>query len=218
MFIGHYAPAFVAATHPKAPHLGVLFVAAQFVDYAFFALTLAGIEQLQPAPEVTGLMPFALCHMPYTHSLLGTLGWALAFALIVRLFSRDWTAPVVAGAVVASHWLLDLIVHRPDLTLAGAPPWLGLGLWDLPAIEMPFEALLANGALIWFAVRTRARNREGTHALMLLAVAMALFQAWNWLAPAPETVTAALPLSAITAYTALALLAWWAGENRELKA
>lgn len=218
MFIGHYAPAFVAATHPKAPHLGVLFVATQFVDYAFFGLVLANVEHLQPAPEVTGIMPFLLCDMPYTHSLAGTLGWALAFALVVRFFTRDWTSAAIAGAVVTSHWLLDLIVHRPDLTLAGGAPSLGLGLWDQPAIAMPLEAVLANGALIWFAARTRAKNREGTHALMLLAVAMALFQAWNWLAPAPETITAALPLSALTAYTALALLAWWAGENRELKA
>ena len=43
MFIGHYAPALVAATMPKAPRLGTLFIAAQLVDLAFFLFVLGGI-------------------------------------------------------------------------------------------------------------------------------------------------------------------------------
>ena len=35
MFIGHYAPAMIAATHPKAPGLGTLFVAGQLIDFGF---------------------------------------------------------------------------------------------------------------------------------------------------------------------------------------
>ena len=51
MFIGHYAPAFVAASitarRPKAgPGLGTFFVAAVLVDCVFFAFALIGIEKI----------------------------------------------------------------------------------------------------------------------------------------------------------------------------
>jgi hypothetical protein len=50
MFIGHFAPAMVAATHPKAPGLGTLFVAGQLLDFGFFGLALAGIEKFRITP------------------------------------------------------------------------------------------------------------------------------------------------------------------------
>ena len=43
---------------------------------------------------------------------------------------------------------LDLLVHRPDLTLAGDPPKLGLGLWNIPLLEMPLEIALTLGATV----------------------------------------------------------------------
>ena len=56
--------------------------------------------------------------MPYTHSLVATLAWSvIAFLMAwkaIRLAAREALA---VAAVVASHWFLDLIVHRPDLPL-----------------------------------------------------------------------------------------------------
>jgi len=43
MFIGHFAPALIAATRPKAAGLGTLFVAAQLVDIGFAALLFPGV-------------------------------------------------------------------------------------------------------------------------------------------------------------------------------
>ncbi len=128
MFIGHFAPAFVAASlGPRAPKLGTAFVAAQLVDWAFFGLALLGVEKMRIEPGATVMVPFDLYHMPYTHSLLGSGLWALAFALIVGLSTRNSLGAVLAGLVVMSHWLLDWVAHRPDLTLAGGEaavwPW-----------------------------------------------------------------------------------------------
>lgn len=72
MFIGHFAPAFIAAAvSPQSPRLGTVFVAAQLIDWGFFALALIGVEKLRVDPDVSAMVPLDLYHMPYTHSLLG---------------------------------------------------------------------------------------------------------------------------------------------------
>lgn len=140
MFIGHWAAAFAAgAASERAPRLGTLFIAAQLVDWAFFVFVLVGVEKMRIDPSITVLSPFDLYHMPITHSLLGTAGFAVAYGLIVWLGMRDRVAGLITAAVVLSHWLLDWLVHRPDLTLDGNPPLLGLGLWNYPLIEIPLE-------------------------------------------------------------------------------
>ena len=95
MFIGHFAPAMVAATHPKAPGLGTLFVAGQLLDFGFFGLALAGIEKFRITPGITEMVPLDLYDMPYTHSLLGSAIWAAAFALLIWLFTRNRTFPLI---------------------------------------------------------------------------------------------------------------------------
>src|SRR3546814_1809627 len=80
MFVGHFAPALVAATRPHAAGLGTLFVAAQIVDIGFAALLIPGIEAMRIAPGITAMNPMDLYHMPYTHSLLGAALWAALFA------------------------------------------------------------------------------------------------------------------------------------------
>lgn len=217
MFIGHYAPAFVAATSRKAPPLGSLFVAAQLVDFGFFSLMLADVEHMRLVPGITAMNAMDLYDMPWTHSMAGALAWALGLALLVRLIWKSWAAAGIAGAVVFSHWLIDLLVHRPDLTLAGGPPGHGLGLWNHPAIEIPLELAFAYGGLAWFVARTRATSRAGTLSVAVLALAMAGCQAFNWFVQ-PETLTPFFPISGLAAYSVLALLAWWMSANRELRA
>jgi hypothetical protein len=213
MFIGHFAPAIVAATHPKAPSLGKLFVAAQLVDYAFFVLVLTGIEKMRLGTGITAMNNMDLYHMPYTHSLLGTAGWAVLFGVFLYILSRNWVGALIGSGVVFSHWFLDLLVHAPDLTLAGNPPKLGFGLWDSPAIEMPLELGLTFGALVYFARKTKAADRKNNRVWILGVLLLAL-QAYNWFAPEPEILTAWMPISALAAFTLAAGVAYWAGKNR----
>src|SRR3546814_16175126 len=104
MFVGHFAPALVAATRPHAAGLGTLFVAAQIVDIGFAALLIPGIEAMRIAPGITAMNPMDLYHMPYTHSLLGAALWAALFAALVGFVTRRRAAAVGAGLVVLSHW------------------------------------------------------------------------------------------------------------------
>ena len=219
MFIGHYAPAFVAATSPKSPRLGALFVAAQLVDIAFFSFLILGVEKMRMLPGATVMNGMDLYDMPWTHSLIGAIGWGALFAIAVKALRGSWTASAIGGSVVVSHWLIDLLVHRPDLTLAGSPPKLGLGLWNYPWIEIPLELAFAFGGLWFFVSRTRAIGATGKLSPCALAIGMALLQAVNWTTPQP---TEAGPAPASTgwlglfAYAALAMLAWWVARTRRL--
>lgn len=210
MFVGHYSAAFVAAAHPKAPKLGTLFVAAQLVDIGFFSFVLAGVEHMRLTPGITAMNNMDLYDMPWTHSLVGALGWALAFGLVVSFWLRSRAAGVITGGVVLSHWLLDLLVHRPDLTLAGSPPKLGLGLWNYPAVEMPLEIVLLLGSA-WFFARS-ARPRTGR--LELLILLLLGLQGFNWFAPQPTELDASQSILGLVAYVLASAVAWWVARGR----
>ena len=190
--------------------MGTLFFAAQLVDVAFFVLVMGGVENMRVVPGITAMNPMDLYHMPYTHSLLATTLWGLGFGLIVWTVTRNLSAGIWAAVVVASHWVLDLLVHRPDLTLSGSPPKLGLGLWDYPLAAIPLELALI-GFAMWLYLR-RTRGPVGP-ALILFAVLL-LFQAINWFGPQPTRYSIALPLMALLSYAVLIALARWVGTTR----
>lgn len=209
MFIGHWAPALALAARPKAPGLGTLFVAGQLVDWAFFGLLLTGTEAMRFRPGVSVMNPMDLYHMPYTHSLLGSAVFAAAFGALVLGLTKSRAAGGLAALVVLSHWFLDLLVHVPDLTLAGSPPKLGLALWNHPAIEMPLELGLTFGAL-WLYVR---RKRPAPLRVGVLAAVLLALQAVNWFGPVEPEVTTGTSLLAFFAYGTATLAAWWMGKS-----
>jgi hypothetical protein len=214
MFIGHFAPALIAAARPKAAGLGTLFVAAQLVDIGFAALLIPGVEAMRIVPGITAMNPMDLHHMPYTHSLLGALIWAKIFGVLVWFATKRKEAAIGAALVVVSHWFIDLIVHIPDLTLYGMPPNLGLGLWNHPLIAMPLEILLIGGAFLYYMRRTEAPG--GNRRLWVLAALLAVAQAVDWFGPKEPAYSLAIPATMLFAYALLAGTAAWAGANRRV--
>jgi hypothetical protein len=74
------------------------------------------------------------------------------------------------GAVVFSHWVLDFLVHRPDLELFPGGPMAGLGFWNYPIAEMALEmGLVALAGAAWTASR-KSRDRTAWPAVVFLAV------------------------------------------------
>jgi hypothetical protein len=214
MFIGHFAPAFVAAAvSPRSPGLGTLFVAAQLVDWGFFALAIGGVEKMRIEPGATAMVPFDLYHMPYTHSLIGTAFWALACTMVIAIAKRNTVGGLLAGAVVASHWLLDWLTHRPDLTIWGSGDAYGLGLWNYPAIAIPLELGITLAAFLFYVRRTRGPIGQ---PLILLGI-MLVLQAINWFGPAPGEASIFLYVQALLAFAIMTGVAVWVGENRYYK-
>src|SRR6185503_11274974 len=138
MFVGHYGPSFaIKAARPSVP-LWLAFVAVQLVDVVWAILVLAGVEKVRIVPGITATNPFDLYYMPYTHSLLAAVLWSVIAAVAYRFLARvdGWLAAAIVGAAVFSHWILDLLVHRPDLPLYGNAHKVGLGLWNYPALGL----------------------------------------------------------------------------------
>lgn len=156
MFAGHYAAALAAkAAEPRAP-MWTLIAGAQLVDIGWSALVIAGVEGGRIDPALPG-SPLVLEHMPWTHSLPAAIAWSLAAAMLAKLLLRSPTrVAAIIGAVVFSHWLLDLLVHRPDLELYPAGPKLGFALWNMEVLEQAVEiGLLGLGAMFWAGQRVR---------------------------------------------------------------
>jgi hypothetical protein len=154
MFVGHYAAAFAAkAIEPKAP-MWTLAAACQLVDIGWSSFIMAGIEHARADPTLPG-STLVLYDMPWTHSLPAALAWSVGAALLGKQLLRlSWGASLITGLVVFSHWLLDLLVHRPDLDLYPGGPKLGFGLWNYAVPEQAVEmGLLAVCGAIWVASR-----------------------------------------------------------------
>jgi hypothetical protein len=142
---GHFGlAAGVKAREPAVP-LWALMLATQWLDVVFVPLFVAKIETIEVIGGGKPGYGNGIIHADYTHSLLGALVLALVFALPAGL---RWgrRAAVVLGAVVFSHWLLDLVVHRHDMPLLpGAPagtPLFGFGLWRWPMLTAAAELAL----------------------------------------------------------------------------
>ena len=214
MFIGHFAPALAAAAiSPRAPKLATLFIAGQLVDWAFFTFAFLGIERMRVDPDATVMVPLDLYHMPYTHSLLGTAVWALVFGALIVWARRDMLTGIIGGAVVLSHWFLDWLTHRPDLSLMGGEDMHGLGLWNQPLIAIPLELGITIGAFYWYVKATR--GPIGPPAILLFVLLS--FQAINWFGPAPEVAGPILYTQALLAFAFATLFAAWVGTTRKHK-
>ncbi|MGQ0531375.1 MAG: metal-dependent hydrolase [Caulobacteraceae bacterium] len=154
MFVGHYAAAMAArAIEPKAP-MWTLAAASQLLDIGWSTFIIAGVEHARVDPDLPG-STLVLYDMPWTHSLPAAIAWSVGAALLVMLLLR---LPVWAGAVVGltvfSHWVLDLLVHRPDLELWPGGERVGLALWNYPVPEQALEiGLVAVCGAIWVASR-----------------------------------------------------------------
>src|SRR5437899_10917683 len=169
MFVGHYGVSFAAKKIDPSVPLWMLFIAVQLLDVAWAPLVLLGIEKVRIVPGITASNPLDLYYMPYTHSLVAALLWSAGGFVIYRLArSRDGTtaALVVVAAAVFSHWVLDFIVHRPDLPLYDDAIKVGLGLWNLPVLAFGLEATLLFGGM-WLYFRSGAARRAATAAFCL---------------------------------------------------
>ena len=131
MFAGHFGvAAIVKRKTPELP-LWTLLVSTQLIDILFIPFSLAGLEYMEPIGEggYGNMMIYAF----YTHSLVGALLLSiLAGGLAWKIWGKK--SGLIIGGIAFSHWILDVIVHRPDMPILpgniGQLPLLGLGLWE----------------------------------------------------------------------------------------
>ena len=212
MFVGHYGPSFAAKkTEPSVP-LWVLFIAVQFLDILWAPLVLLRIEKVRIVRHFTASNALDLYYMPYTHGLLTALFWSL-FAGVLYYFvvrSSPRQAGVVVGLAVFSHWVLDFIVHVPDLPLYGNAAKVGLGLWNTPALAYPLESAVLLGGM-WLCLR---RRQARTSQAWTLGGLLLVIQAYNTFLAPPPTSDRVFAVTALVAYAVFAVAIWWLEDRR----
>ena len=208
MFVGHYGPAFALKPARKPIPLWVLFIAVQWLDICWTLLVLAGVEKLRVVPGFTEASPYDLYYMPFSHGLIGAVVLSALLGAVVAAVMREERGRIflVIAAAVFSHWLLDLLVHVPDLPLYDDSAKVGFGLWRSLWISLPLELLvLVLGA--WFYARAvPPRRRRGDLWLWAFVAFMVALHLYGTFGPLP-TSTSAVAQSGLGAYLVLALLA-----------
>ena len=210
MFVGHYGVSLAAKRLAPKVSLGWLFLAVQALDLLFATFVLAGVEKMAIVPGFTAYNPYDLFFMPYSHSLLGALGWSVVVALLARgLLGRTGAAAaIVVGACVFSHWVLDVPMHTADMPLAGnVSTKIGLGLWRHRELSLAAELVaLWAGALVWLRA-SAGTGRPRRTKLVFLAILTAVLLSTPFMPP--PSGGAGFAVFALAAYAALALLAAW---------
>jgi hypothetical protein len=214
LFIGHYGLALGSKRLVPTVSLGVLFLACQFADLLWPTLVLLRVERFTIVPGITRASPLDFQYYPYSHSLIALAVWGVLFALAYRIATgSEWRTALILCLLVVSHWMLDFIVHRPDLPLVpGGGPKVGLGLWNsVPGTLIVEYLLFVLGAWIYIG-STAARDRIGSIGLWALLLFLAAVEAANVFGPPPRSVTAV----AWSAESMWLLIAWgfWVDHHR----
>jgi len=206
MFIGHYGAAFGAKAAVRRVPLWVLFIAVQWLDVVWSILVMAGIEKVKIVPGFTQGSDLDLYYMPYTHGLIGALVLSVLLGGCVALFvhAQRWPVFLVVAAAVFSHWLLDLVVHVPDLWIYDGVK-LGFGLWRWVWISLPLE-LLTLFAGAWLYARYVPARPGGNRWLWIFVAAMAAVEFYGAFGPPPASALVEAEM-ALGSYSLLALLA-----------
>jgi membrane-bound metal-dependent hydrolase YbcI (DUF457 family) len=203
MFLGHFAVGLIGRRLTPAVSLGTWFLAVQLVDLLWPLFLLAGLEHVRIAPGITAFTPLDFYDYPITHSLVGAIVWAMLMAVFSRgIFGDSRIALLLAGGVL-SHWMLDVVTHRPDLPVLPAGPHVGLGLWNSIPATLVVELSLFAAALV---VYLHGRRRPGVAFWAMIAVLLASYFGAAFGPPPPDVRTLAVSALAVWLFV---LWGWW---------
>ena len=212
MFLGHFALGMLGKKYLPKVSLGTLFLSVQLVDLIWPFLLLLGLEHVRIEPGVTEITPLNFISYPITHSLLGGIVWAIGFGFIYYIIKKSRRAGFILGIGVLSHWILDFIVHRPDLPIYPGGEKYGLGLWNSVPGTLILEFLLFALGIYFYSKSTKSIDKVGSWSFRVLS----LFLLFVWLSsvfgPPPPSVNV-LALSALLMWL---LIPWgyWIDNHR----
>jgi hypothetical protein len=178
-------------------------LAVQFADILFFLLVPLGVESLHTDRAAKGFLALKLTHMPFSHSMIMTVLYGV-FCVCCGLLSGRQRLGFAIALAILSHWILDLVVHTPDLPLGFGARKIGLGLWYYPFVAFVLEiAFLVIAALIVSPLFKTSKKRWWALVLSLIGIQAITTFAF----PFPDSAFAISTLSQVT-YFSIALLTY----------
>lgn len=209
MFIGHIAVGLAGKRIAPSVSLATWLTSVQLVDLLWPIFLLTGLEHVRIAPGITRFTPLDFYDYPITHSLVGSACWAALFAGGWMFRRRHARVAALLAAGVVSHWMLDVISHRPDIPVLPHGPYIGLGLWNSVAATLVVElTMFAIGIALYLTGSGAGRRRISFWLLM--GFLLLVYFAASFGPPPPDART--LALSALTAWL-LIPWAWFADRD-----
>jgi membrane-bound metal-dependent hydrolase YbcI (DUF457 family) len=216
MILGHFAVGFAAKRAAPRTSLTVLLSSAMLLDLLWPLFLWLGIEHVRIAPGNTAFTPLDFESYPWSHSLLMAGLWALLAAWIYRVRTRYDRGALWVAIAVVSHWVLDVVVHRPDLPLV---PWsdrrFGFSLWNNVPLTAAVEIAMFVAGLALYLATTRARGVMGHVSLWSLVAGMALLYAGAVGGTPPPNLEALKIVASCTSVLVFWFL--WVDRTRELR-
>jgi len=215
MFIGHYGAGMAGKKVDNRPSLGTLFLAAQFLDVLWPMFILLGWEQVEIEPVSKQFLTLQFTSYPFSHSLAAAVLWSLTFGAVYFLIKKNLKVSVLLGALVFSHWVLDLIVHVPDLQLLpGIGARVGFGLWNSTAMTIIVEGAIFVCGIFLYIKSTKAKNLLGAIVFWSLMVFLTFAYVMNLSSPPPPSVKAL----GLVGLSQLLIITWayWADRYRSV--
>jgi hypothetical protein len=112
------------------------------------------------------------------------------------------------ATAVLSHFILDAIVHNPEMDLLGNGAYkIGLGLWNSPTATYIVEALMLITGLWLYLKTTRNTTFAGKYGLPILSTILLILSAANTFALYP-TNTQNFAVTMLTVYLATITVAF----------
>ena len=208
MFLGHFAVAFAAKKADRTISLGTTILTAQWLDLLWPLLLLTGTEKAAIAPPGAAV-PLEFTYYPVSHSLLAVIAWAILLAIIFYTITKNAKGSWLVGILVISHWLLDWLVHLPDLPITPFSDFkTGMGLWNYKVAELILELIMyAVGVYLYFQNRVFVSKTRDIIAWSLVVFLLMIHIA-NTFGSAPPSITAV----AVIGLSQWLLVAWgyWA--------
>lgn len=213
MFIGHFGVGFAGKKFSKSASLGTYFMAAQWIDLLWPILLLLGIEKVKIEPGISNVTPLNFNYYPFTHSLAAAIIWGVIFGVIYFLIKKNAKTSIILGVFVVSHWVLDFLVHIPDLPIfPGSELKVGLGLWNSFTATIILEGLIFGIGIYLYYKVTKTKNKTGTYSLIGLVVFLILIYISNLFGPPPDSVKAIGIVG--NAQWLIILWGYWIDKNR----
>jgi len=214
MFIGHYAVGLASKEFAPRTSLAALIAAPILLDLLWPIFLLLGWEHVSIAPNSNPFLRLQFDSYPISHGLVAVLGWATLYASVYFGFTRYIAGSVCIWIGVVSHWVMDFIVHQPDLPLDARSRLVGLGVWNHRWLAIAIEVTLFAIGIWTYQRRTRAKDKIGLYAFFGFVLFLLLAYIGASFGPPPPSVK---KLAIIALLTSLLIpWAWWFDKHREV--
>jgi len=131
----------------------------------------------------------------------------------VRGAKASSSAALIVALAVFSHWILDLIVHRPDLAIYDNTLKVGFGLWNYKGVEFAAEIALLVIGIVVYLKRNIIKSAGRKIGIVVFGVFLILVQTQTTFGGRPLSSDRVVAITALTFYTLFAGVAFFLGKT-----